>query len=162
VSDGKWKRLFEITLENMHDMDSDDDIPTVIMKDAKLREYVNDPHQRFIYVTDYVANWTMLVELQSIADTNEKLTYPALIKSEGKAPRQREDSKFKMLDDSEFDALAAKILASKGISNELTAEMEGLEVDAEDDEDDDDEFGFNSYGDNTDDMNMDGFSEETH
>jgi ethanolamine utilization cobalamin adenosyltransferase len=84
-----------------------------------------------------------------------------LFKSEGKAPRQREDSKFKMLDDNEFDALAAKILASKGIKNELTDELSELEVDDDgEDEEDENELGFNSYGDSTDEMDMDGFVED--
>ena len=66
-----------------------------------------------------------------------------------------------MLDDNEFDALAAKILASKGINNELTAELIELEVDDEgDDGEDEDELGFNSYGDSTDEMDLDGFVEE--
>jgi hypothetical protein len=63
-----------------------------------------------------------------------------LVKSEGKSPRQREDSKFKMLDDSEFDVIAAKILASKGIQNELTAEFNSLEQEGVDSDDDEDEF----------------------
>jgi hypothetical protein len=162
VSDAKWKRLFEIMLEDMSDNEgSEDEIPVILMQNAKLREYVNDPHQRFIYVSDYLANWTLNIELLSIADSDPKLTYPNLFKSEGKAPRQREDSKFKLLDDNEFDALAAKILATKGIKNELTAELSELEVDEDDSEDEDeDELGFKSYGDSTDEMDMDGFVED--
>ncbi len=141
ISDGKWKRMFEIMLEDMTDGDENEDaLPVVTMNQAKLRDYINDPHQRFIYVTDYLANWTLLIELLSIEESSKDLIYPRLFRSEGKAPRQREDSKFKMLDDNEFDALAAKILASKGIQNELTQEFSELETDATD-EDDDDEFG---------------------
>jgi hypothetical protein len=141
ISDSKWKRLFEIMLEDMTDGDENEDaLPVVTMSQAKLRDYINDPHQRFIYITDYLANWTMYIELLSIEESSKDLIYPRLFRSEGKAPRQREDSKFKMLDDSEFDALAAKILASKGIQNELTQEFSALETDAAD-EDEDDEFG---------------------
>lgn len=141
ISDSKWKRLFEIMLEDMTDGDDNEDaLPVVTMNQAKLRDYINDPHQRFIYVTDYLANWTMLIELLSIEESSKDLIYPRLFRSEGKAPRQREDSKFKMLDDGEFDALAAKILASKGIQNELTQEFSELETDAVD-EDEDDDFG---------------------
>ena len=140
VSDGKWKRLFEIMLEDMNEgIESEEDVPTVIMKNAKLREYVNDPHQRFIYVTDYLANWTIYCELHGIEDPKTNVVYPAIVKSEGKAPRQREDSKFKMLDDNEFDALAAKILATKGIKNELTSEFQALEVDGIDVDTEDEE-----------------------
>ncbi len=141
ISDSKWKRLFEIMLEDMTDGDDNEDaLPVVTMNQAKLRDYINDPHQRFIYISDYLANWTLLIELLSIEESSKELIYPKLFRSEGKAPRQREDSKFKMLDDSEFDALAAKILASKGIQNELTQEFSELETDAEE-EDEDDEFG---------------------
>jgi hypothetical protein len=141
ISDSKWKRLFEIMLEDMTDGDDNEDaLPVVTMNQAKLRDYINDPHQRFIYVTDYLANWTLLIELLSIEESSKDLIYPRLFRSEGKAPRQREDSKFKMLDDGEFDVLAAKILASKGIQNELNQEFSALETDAID-EDEDDEFG---------------------
>lgn len=150
ISDSRWKRLSEIMLEDM--TEGENELPTITMEMARLRDYINDPHQRFIYVTDYLANWTLLCEMQSIEDPKANTTYPLLVKSEGKSPRQREDSKFKMLDDSEFDAIAAKILASKGIQNELTAEFnslsqEGLAADEDDDDDDD----FSEDGDSEDD-----------
>lgn len=150
ISDSRWKRLSEIMLEDM--TEGENELPTITMEMARLRDYINDPHQRFIYVTDYLANWTLLCEMQSIEDPKANTTYPMLVKSEGKSPRQREDSKFKMLDDSEFDAIAAKILASKGIQNELTAEFnslsqEGLAADEDDDDDDD----FSEDGDSEDD-----------
>ena len=137
ISDSRWKRLFEIMLEDMTDGDgdSDDALPVVTMTQARLRDYVNDPHQRFIYVSDYLANWTLLCELISIEESKPNVAYPLIHKSEGKAPRQREDSKFKMLDDSEFDALAAKILASKGIKNDLTEEFNQFGIDEEDETD---------------------------
>src|SRR5689334_13576236 len=67
VSDDRWRKMFEINLEDMHGdeehADNDNLTPTALMKDARLRDYVNDPHQRFVYVTDFVANWTLLCEL---------------------------------------------------------------------------------------------------
>ena len=42
-----------------------------------------------------------------------------------------------MLDDSEFDAIAAKILANKGIKNELTEEFNQFGTNEEDLEQDD-------------------------
>ena len=137
VSDSKWKRLFEIMLEDMTDGDenAEDALPVVTMAQGRLRDYVNDPHQRFIYVSDYLANWTLLCELVSIEESKTSVAYPLVHRSEGKAPRQREDSKFKMLDDNEFDVLAAKILASKGIKNELIDEFEQFGLDEEDETD---------------------------
>ncbi len=88
ISDSKWKRLFEIMLEDMTDGDDNEDaLPVVTMNQAKLRDYINDPHQRFIYVTDYLANWTLLIELLSIEESSKDLIYPRLFRSEGKAPR---------------------------------------------------------------------------
>lgn len=139
VSDAKWKRLFEIMREDMTDGNEGDEeaLPVMLMSQASLRDYVNDPHQRFVYVTDYLANWTLLCELISIEESSKSMSYPCVFRSEGKAPRQREDSKFKMLDDSEFDAIAAKILANKGIKNELTEEFNQFGTNEEDLEQDD-------------------------
>lgn len=137
ASDDKWRKGFEILLEDMGM--GEDEEPKAMMKDAKIRDYVNDPHQKFVYVSDYVANWTLLIELQSINDEAPKKEYPLVFKSEGKAPRQREDSRFKMVDDNELDALAEKILAKKKATLMEGAEEEYV-ADAEE-TDDEDELG---------------------
>ena len=164
ISDDKWKKHMEISVEDMnmgHDGGDSED-PVILMKDSRLRDWINDPHQRFIYVTDYLANWTLFCELQMIADEQPKKEYPLLYKSEGKAPRQREDSRFKLLDDNEFDALAAKILAAKGAKNLMEGAEEELVEDEGDEEEDSDEFGFNDLEGNSDtEFGMDGFSELT-
>lgn len=166
VSDDKWRKLMAINLEDMNmgeDEDENDDL-SVLMKDSKIRDFVNDPHQHFIYITDFVANWTLLCELQTITDESPRSVYPLVFRSEGKAPRQREDSKFKLLDENEFDALAAKILAAKGAKDIMEgAEEELLDADDSDDDEDKDEFGFDELNDNTDDdfSTGDGFSELT-
>lgn len=162
ISDDRWRRLFEITLEDMQMKEGgdDSDAPAVLMKDARLRDYINDPHQRFVYITDFVANWTLLCELQAINEETPKKEYPLVFRSEGKAPRQREDSRFKMLDDNEFDALAAKILAAKNAKNIMEgAEEELVEgIDEEDEEEEKDEFGFDEFGSGEDEIGS-GFSE---
>jgi hypothetical protein len=158
ISDDKWRKLFEICLDDMGMNDTENPEPKSLMKDARLRDYINDPHQRFIYITDFLAMWTLNCELQMIADDAPKKEYPLVFRSEGKSPRQREDSRFKMLDDNEFDALAAKILAAKTGKNIMEGAEEEL-LDEEDEEDDDD-LGLNEYGDSPDDeFGMDGFSE---
>lgn len=158
ISDDKWRKLFEIRLVDMGENEDEESAPSILMKDARLRDYINDPHQRFVYITDYMAMWTLFCEMQTIADEAPKKEYPLVYRSEGKAPRQREDSRFKMLDDNEFDALAAKILAAKTGKNI----MEGAEEElvADEDEEDEDDLGLNEYGEGTDDdFGMDGFSE---
>jgi hypothetical protein len=63
-----------------------------------------------------------------------------------------------MLDDNEFDALAAKILAAKAGKNIMEGAEEELLDEA--DEDDEDDLGLDEFSDGTDeDFGMDGFSE---
>lgn len=156
ISDDKWRKLFEICLDDMGMSDSENPEPKTLMKDARLMDYINDPHQRFIYITDFLAMWTLNCELQMITEDAPKKKYPLIFRSEGKSHRQREDSRFKMLDDDEFDALAAKILAAKAGKNI----MDGAEEELLDETDDEDDLGLNNYGDGTDDdFGMDGFSE---
>lgn len=123
------------------------------MDNTKLRACVNDPHQRFIYLFDYNAQWTLLCELISIEESSEKQTYPRIYRSEGKAPRQHNEGKFKMLDDNEFDTLAEKILAAKGVKsllagheeellNEVDDDLDDEHLDEEEEDEDNDEFGF--------------------
>jgi len=149
VSDDRWRKHMEVSLEDMTMGEEEDNAqPAVMMKDSRLRDFINDPHQRFVYITDYVANWTLFCEMQSISDELPKKEYPLVHKSEGKAPRQREDSKFKMLDDNEFDALAAKILAAKGAKNIMEGAEEELVADLGEDEDEEaDEFGLDELND---------------
>ncbi len=159
ISDDKWRKLFEIELQEMGDAEDEKAEPKALMKDSRLRDYINDPHQRFIYVTDFLAMWTINCELQSINDEAPKKEYPLVFRSEGKSPRQREDSRFKMLDDNEFDALAAKIMAAKAGKNIMEGAEEEL-VEADDEDDDDDDLGLKEFNDSEDDeFGMDGFSE---
>ncbi len=56
-----------------------------------LADYVNDPHQKFIYVFDPDKEWTFTVELLKIIPA-EKKDYPICIKSSGTAPLQHKPS----------------------------------------------------------------------
>ena len=158
VSDDRWRRISEVKkAKPSGDADLTGNANAPLMGETKLRTCVNDPHQRFIYVFDYNAQWTLLCELISIEESNEKQTYPRIYRSEGKAPRQHNEGKFKMLDDNEFDTLAEKILAAKGVKSLLVEHEEEL-LDEEDDDLDDgldddegededhDELGFGALG----------------
>lgn len=154
VSDDRWRQISEIKKvkpSGDSDLTGNDQAP--LMENTKLRTCVNDPHQRFIYLFDYNAQWTLLCELISIEESNDKQTYPRVYRTEGKAPRQHNEGKFKMLDDNEFDTLAEKILAAKGVKSLLVEHEEELldeddddldddDLDDEDEDDDNDEFGF--------------------
>lgn len=151
ISDDRWRKISEIKKEKPTQRDSDltGNLDAPLMADTKIRTCVNDPHQHFIYIFDYQVQWTLMCELISIEASNEKQDYPRIYRTEGKPPRQHNDSKFKMLDDNEFDALAEKILAAKGMKSLLVEHEEEL-LAADDDDDLDDDFDDDEEGDDED------------
>lgn len=52
-----------------------------------ISDFVNDPHQKFIYVFDPEKEWTFLVELIKILPAENK-AYPVCVKSIGNSPKQ--------------------------------------------------------------------------
>lgn len=154
TANDRWIKGFEVTLEDMGFDDSDE--PKTLMKDTYLKDFVNDPHQKFIYINDFIEMWTLHIELFKIMDDEKGVTYPRLYKSEGTAPKQKEGAgKFSLLDDAEFDMLANEIIMEKGgrmpdLSGLIGTDFDDEVVENDDDDDDDaDEFG-PSYGDGLD------------
>jgi hypothetical protein len=106
LSDYNWRRGLEITLEEMGETEE----PKLLMKDTTLKDFINDPHQRIVYVTDFLEMWTLKIELQSIQEGINGVNYPLVSKSIGKAPKQNEGSgRFKIVDENEFDEIAGKM-----------------------------------------------------
>lgn len=156
-SDDRWRKLQELALDagNPYSEQAKD------MSMAAIKNWVNDPYQRFIYICDPDANWTLFCELMSIVDEMVNKTYPLVFRTEGKAPKQKEDNHLRLIQDNEFEALAAKILQNKKQTNVMEGAEEEI-VDAEDEEEDEEEEAeseFDSFG--LDELNMDGFSETT-
>ena len=93
VSDDYWRKNQEITLRK-EDLPLDEEEirkhvdPKKLMADVKIAKYIEQPHQRFVYVFDPVVQWSFLIEMIKIADDSPKLSYPAIIKSYGTAPKQ--------------------------------------------------------------------------
>jgi hypothetical protein len=93
VSDDYWRKGQEITLRK-EDLPLDEEevrkkvSPKKLMSEVKIAKYIEQPHQRFLYVFDVSAQWTFLVEMIKIVADNAKLTYPAIVKSVGTAPKQ--------------------------------------------------------------------------
>ncbi len=140
MSDDHWKKRLEVTLVDMGLEESDQAEPKPLMKDARMRDYVNDPHQRFVYVYDFIQMWTLFCELTQILEDEKGKSYPSVFRSLGKAPRQHEGaSRFKIVDDAEFEELAARMIA--GRKGDGPAGEEELLVDDED-EDEEDDLGF--------------------
>lgn len=84
ISDDMWRRGQELTL-----MDMGTDENGTLMKDELLADHIDDPHQRYIYVYDYLDMWTFNLELIKIMPQPEpKVKYPVTFKAVGDAPLQ--------------------------------------------------------------------------
>jgi len=83
LCDNQWRKRREITLMDMT-MDGDDDEKkddnTIIMKDAKLNQIINDPHQKMLYVYDYLKMITLNIELVKIAQADLTFHFPVISK----------------------------------------------------------------------------------
>ena len=85
-SNDHWQRGREISLEKY---DKPYKVDPLIMEATTVGSEIRDPNQKFIYVYDFVKNWSFLVELISVSkEEGAKLDYPAVVKSEGIAPSQ--------------------------------------------------------------------------
>jgi hypothetical protein len=93
VSDDYWRKGQEITLRKEDLPLEEEEIrkkvdPKKLMSEVKIAKYIEQPHQRFVYVFDPVVQWTFLIEMIKIAEESSKLSYPAIVKSYGTAPKQ--------------------------------------------------------------------------
>ncbi|PKP03906.1 MAG: hypothetical protein CVU11_06580 [Bacteroidetes bacterium HGW-Bacteroidetes-6] len=82
MCDNQWRKRTEITLV---DMNADEDGEantggTLIMRNIKLNQIINDPHQRFIYVYDFLNLYTVYIELMKIYQADITLPHPRVIK----------------------------------------------------------------------------------
>ena len=85
-SNDNWQRGREISLDVYNKQYK---APPLLMKETTIGSEIRDPNQKFIYVYDFVKNWSFLVELINVSkDESAKLDYPAVIKKEGIGPSQ--------------------------------------------------------------------------
>lgn len=123
ISNDTWKKGQEITLEDMTDEEDEEPEKIIpIMKKSYLHDFVDDPHQKIIYVYDYVEMWTMHLELVGI-EIKEKagVKYPLCSKSVGLAPKQYDKvQRFGLVDDDEFEEITKNYLDK---SDEIPGEI---------------------------------------
>lgn len=85
-SNDHWQRGKEITLQKY---DRPYKVEPLLMEATTIGSEIRDPNQKFVYVYDFAKNWTFLVELINVSkEENNKLTYPAVVRTEGIAPSQ--------------------------------------------------------------------------
>jgi hypothetical protein len=97
ICDSKWNKQHEICLCDMSvpdeenpDEDEDDPkvkkqkIPIKCMSECRLKDMIIDPHQRMIYVYDFLRMHTFYIELFKIFAAEPGKQYPYVAKSKGK------------------------------------------------------------------------------
>lgn len=85
-SNDNWQRGREISVEKY---DKPYKVEPLIMSETTIGSEIKNPNEKFIYVYDFIRNWTFLLELINVSkDKNSRLSYPAVIRSEGIAPSQ--------------------------------------------------------------------------
>jgi hypothetical protein len=85
-SNDSWQRGREISLEKYNKPYK---VEPLIMESTMIGSEIFDPNQKFIYVYDFAKNWTFQIELINVSkEENPKLTYPAVVRTEGIGPSQ--------------------------------------------------------------------------
>lgn len=99
ICDNKWRRLKELTLIDMkHDEEIEDEdedekparknkLPVFVMKQVKIKDMIDDPHQRLIYEYDFISPVVFYIELFKIVPGDISLDYPLCARSEGEFVR---------------------------------------------------------------------------
>jgi hypothetical protein len=139
VSDDYWRKNQEITFRK-EDLPLDDEEirkkvdQKKLMSETKIARYIEQPHQRFVYIFDALAQWGFLVEMIKIVDDNPKINYPICIKSVGTAPKQ-----YKQIiipkDDLNSDLTATTLLNDPEIDEEeIIKEIENTQEGIEEDD----------------------------
>ncbi len=60
----------------------------LLLRESELKDLIDDPHQRLIFLYDYKNRWTFYIELIKIIPENKSKTYPSFSKSVGAVPTE--------------------------------------------------------------------------
>ncbi|MDI6833946.1 MAG: hypothetical protein QMD02_08915 [Bacteroidales bacterium] len=77
-----WKPLKEIVLIDMGQENNEED-KALIMSKTKIN-IIEDPHQKLLFVYDYLKNHEFNIELIKIKDSDPTIKYPHIVKKIGK------------------------------------------------------------------------------
>ena len=93
IADSRFRKKREISLIDMQSeelpeqLDQDEaQEPILEMRDAVVSDFIDDPHQKLVWVYDYLNYWTFYLELLKIAVSKEGQKYPRFAKSVGETP----------------------------------------------------------------------------
>jgi len=85
LTDEGWEKELEITLI---DMMSDSYQPPIIMKDARIGEYINAPKERMLYIFDFFSERAFFIECMETFTEKSGTAYPAVTYRKGVPPQQ--------------------------------------------------------------------------
>jgi hypothetical protein len=80
TSDDLWRKGRDLTVKK-------DGTPASLAKRV-ICDFVDAPHQRFLFIYDLNVQWSFLIELMKIGQPEPKKSYPLCIKTFGIAPKQ--------------------------------------------------------------------------
>lgn len=80
ICDSLWNKEKEITLLDM----SEDENKIDIMSECKLKNFINDNHQKIIYEYDFLNMWVFMIELIGTRQSKPKEKFPLFGKKIGK------------------------------------------------------------------------------
>ena len=87
ICDDDWEKEKEITLE---EMDNNPEMDSLIMKETRLNELIEDEKQKLLYVFDYMTERCFFIELSEII-TGKEIKGAKCTKKSGEAPKQTVD-----------------------------------------------------------------------
>lgn len=103
-------------------------------KSTILNRFINDPHQRFIYMFDPDLVWTFFIELVKIQKAEPNKKYPLVARKEGEAPKQYK-LKGKLpgatASNNEYDKMAEMLMASR-LLDDLVKDEEEVDLETDD------------------------------
>jgi len=108
--------------------------PILYMDKCVLSDYIDDPHQKFLYIYDVAKDWNFYIELSRIIRATERKDYPLVSASYGPIPIEISKKPVPLpgLTDDDDDEMVA-------IPGDPEDDDPDAVMDMEDNEDDDDE-----------------------
>lgn len=105
ICDIKWRKQQEISLVGFDDGGEDDETGKniLVMNKTHLKDCINNPNEKLIYVYDFLKMHTFYLELFKIYQCDETITFPRCTKSIGDLPKTLKPGM--IADNNSFDAL---------------------------------------------------------
>lgn len=127
VCDSKWLKIKEITLIDMleedkplepeRDENPEEPMPIQVMDKVKIRDVIEDPHQRLLYEYDFLNTKVFFIELTRIIDADQGKEYPRCVKKEGTLTLKAVPNYQSFLDEPDEDAMLKEVDDMIGTGN---------------------------------------------